>query len=375
MRMNQATRVGLLVLTLLFAACREEKKPPAADFFLVVDTSGSMAVKTMDRVKEKLPSILASAHVGDRVRLIRFDEKAELVLDTTLAVEGDRQKIESAILGLKPQGRYTDMRKLLEFLQKAVAEPAPGPRYVIVLSDGVDDPAPLRNRREKRARVDLRKYESAEKLPVQEPFIFYVHLGDAGTEPGLRENLKDLSHDVKVVRPEGKDVGVETVKAQIESGRQPADAPWYRKALAWVVGLPRTVQIGAVAGLLVLLLLVYMIFLRKKRPLEGRLFYWESSDHPSMAREVKLEKFRRNDVTIGSASGSLVRIKDATFPARLRLKAKGKGPNFHFGAAKKDLQRMVFLVQKKPGRVSAGDSFRINNYTFEYTHGSKKQGD
>lgn len=371
--MKNAARVGLMAMTLLFAACREEKKPPAADFFLVVDTSGSMAFNTMERVKERLPTILSSMHAGDRVRLIRFDESPELVLDTTIAAEGDRQKIEAAIMGLKPLGRYTDMRKLLDFLGKAVAEPGTGgPRYIVVLSDGVDDPAPRRNRRERRERVDLRKYEAAEKLPVQEPFIFYVHMGDGASEVGLRENLKDLSRDVKVVRPDGKDLGVDQVKQQIESGRQPGVLPWYRRAFDWMVALPRNVQIGAAVGLLVLLWLIYMIFLRKKRPLEGMFLFRETGDHPSMAREVKLEKFRRNDVSIGSAAGSLIRIKDASFPPHLRLKAKGKGPNFHFGASKKDLQRMVFLVQKKPGRISSGDSFRVNNYTFEYTHGSKK---
>jgi hypothetical protein len=91
-----------------------------------------------------------------------------------------------------------------------------------------------------------------------------------------------------------------------------------------------------------------------------------------MAREVNLHKFQRDDLTIGSQSGSVIRIRDKEFPAQIRLKAKRSGRDFLFGIAKKDLQRMEFLVQKKRGVVSSGDRFRIANYIFEYSHGTKK---
>lgn len=376
MGIRYTTRIGLLLIAALFAACKEEKKgPPPAEFYLVVDTSGSMVVGTMKKVKEKLPSILSTVHTGDRVHLIHFDERAESVMDTTVMTDQDRKKITDAIDKLEPRGRFTEMGKLLDFLRQNV-KPAVGggAQYVIVLSDGVDDPAPRKGPRARAPRVDLKKFESSEKLAVQEPYVFYIHLGSTpGSDRALKENLKDLGSDVRVVRPGEKsaDIGVGEVQKQIDATR-PVAQPFYRLWWDRFMVLPLKIRAAIGAGLAFLLLLLYFLIPRQKKPLVGVLGYRENTEHPSMMREVRLDKFRRSDLLIGSGRESLIRIKDPAFPQRVRLKAKGSGANFCFAAAKKDLQQMVFLVQKKPGRISSGDSFRINNYTFEYTHGSKK---
>lgn len=378
MGMKYATRATLLMVALLFASCRAEEKkaPPAAEFYLVVDTSGSMVTGTMKKVKERLPSIMSAIHNGDKVHLIHFDEKAESVLDTVITTDADRAGVVSSIDSLQPRGRYTDLENLLDYLKQSVhPQAAGGPQYVIVLSDGIDDPRPTRNRRERRPKVDLKKYETGEKLAIQEPYIYYIHLGTTpGSDQAMNENLKDLGSGVTVVHPGEKttDMGMGEVKKQIEASRM-VPAEWYRKWWDMFMAIPLEIRLGIAGGAAVLLLLLlYLLIPKKKKPLVGYLNYWENAQHPSMARQIKLEKFLRKDLLIGSGRDSLIRIKDATFPPRLRLKAQGRGVNFHFGVAKKDLQRMVFLVQKKPGQISPGDTFKVNNYTFEYSHGSKK---
>jgi hypothetical protein len=339
-----------------------------------------MAGGTMKQVKEKLPAILDSVRPGDRVHLIRFDEVAEQAGEFTLHGEEDRMKIRTAIDELKPSGRYTDMKRLLlELKSKVVARQPGSPQYIIVLSDGIDDPRPGKTGR--KDRVNLGEYEAKEKLPVQEPYIFYIHLGDAviaGKEAGLKEDLKDLSSEVRVVRPnrdeKGGDIGLADVQKEIEATRPTEEKAWYLKARDWFLTLPLWAQIGSgLALLLLMLFFIYRIsFGGPQRPLEGILSFYEASEHPSMAREIRLNKFRRKDLTIGSGPGAVVRIKEKTFPAVVRLKAKRAGGQFLFRPAKKDLQSMEFLVQKKRGYISSGDRFRITNYTFEYSHGTKK---
>jgi hypothetical protein len=367
----------LLLAGFIVLSCQEEKAKevvPPADFYLVIDTSGSMASGTMKRVKEKLPALLDSAREGDRIHLLQFDEKPHAIGEYTIRTAEDRRAVEKAILDLKPSGAYTDIKQLIAYLKANTRSTNQAEKqYIVVLSDGIDDPRP--GRKSRKDRVELKEYEAPEKLAVQEPYIFYVYLGEgtsATAEEGLKEDLKDLSSEVKVVKPTGTaDTGLEEVKKDIEASRPSAEIPWWQNLWQKAKALPLWVW-GVVAAALLLLLLLLRRAFRTIKPLEGILAFYEASEHPSMAREVNLHKFRRDDLTIGSQAGAVVRIKDKAFPAQIRLKAKRSGKDFLFGLAKKDLQRMEFLVQKKRGFISSGDRFRIANYTFEYSHGTKK---
>jgi hypothetical protein len=369
--------LSVLLAGLMTLSCAKEKEKevvPPAEFYLVIDTSGSMASGTMKRVKEKLPALLESAREGDRIHLLQFDEKPQTIGEYTIRSAEDHRTVEKAILDLKPSGAYTDIKQLIAYLKENTRSTnSSAKQYIVVLSDGIDDPRP--GRKSRKDRVELKEYEATEKLPVQEPYIFYVHLGDktsVAAEEGLKEDLKDLSTEVKVVKPiDAADAGLDEVKKDIEATRPPAETPWWQALWAKAKALPLWVW-GCVAAALLLLLLLLRRAFRTIKPLEGILSFYEATEHPSMAREVNLHKFRRDDLTIGSQAGAVIRIKDSAFPAQIRLKAKRSGKDFLFGFAKKDLQRMEFLVQKKRGFISSGDRFRIANYTFEYSHGTKK---
>lgn len=362
------------LLTLSCAEDREKEVVPPAEFYLVIDTSGSMASGTMKRVKEKLPALLESAREGDRIHLIKFDEKSQKIGEYTIRSVEDRRTVEKVILDLRPLGAYTDIKQLIAYLKENTRLPnSSAKQYIVVLSDGIDDPRP--GRKSRRDRVELKDYEATEKLPVQEPFIYYIHLGDktsVAAEEGMKEDLKDLSSNVKVVKPtDAADAGLEEVRKDIEATRPPAGTPWWLALWVKAKALPLWVW-GCIASALLLLMLLILRAFRTIKPLEGILSFYEATEHPSMARKVNLHKFNRDDLTIGSQAGAVIRIKDSAFPALIRLKGKRSGKDFLFGIAKKDLQRIEFLVQKKRGFISSGDRFRIANYTFEYSHGTKK---
>jgi hypothetical protein len=368
----------VLLAGFLINSCVEEKEKETvlpADYYLVVDTSGSMAGSTLKRVKEKLPALLESVRDGDRVFIIKFDEKAESLGEYTIRSAEDRRAVENRILELEARGPYTDMKQLISYLKEITRSENIGTenpkQYIVILSDGIDDPRPGRSSR--KDRIDLRQYEAADKLPVQEPYIYYVYLGDsarAADQEGLKEKLKEVTTEVKVVTPaDTADTGLDTVRKEIEATR--TGQPWWSVLLAKAKEFPLWIW-GCIAAVLLLLLWILVRAFRPKRSLEGTLSFYQASEHRSMAREVNLHKFQRDDLTIGSQSGSVIRIRDKEFPAQIRLKAKRSGRDFLFGIAKKDLQRMEFLVQKKRGVVSSGDRFRIANYIFEYSHGTKK---
>lgn len=368
--------------------CSKVEKPKEiapSDFYLVVDTSGSMATGTMKLVKDRLPELLNTVKVGDRVHLIQFDEVTQSAIDLTIANESDKQKIEEKIQSLRPVGHYTDLAALIQNL-KTTVKPTTNKNFIIILSDGIDDPKPTDSGKINREKLKLTEFEAAEKLPVQAPYIYYIQLAtqpnlqtterNSKTEDDLKNNLKDLSSDITIVQPQNQndDIGISDVQESIEARRSesPFWLSWWQKIKEWATLVPIWAWVAGLAILLLLLLLFFRLFRPTNKPLEGFLSFYEKSEHPSMAKEVRLSKFRRNNVTIGSESGSIIRIKDKTFPKQLKLKAKRSKNDFQFTASNSDLKRIEFIVQKKRGTISSGDTFQINNYRFEYNHGNKQ---
>ncbi|MBW7859140.1 MAG: VWA domain-containing protein, partial [Leptonema sp. (in: Bacteria)] len=352
------------------------KKVAPVDFYLVVDTSGSMADGTMKLVKEHLPALLNTVKVGDRVHLIQFDEVTQPVIDVTISNDSDKQMIEDTIQSLKPIGPYTDLAGLIANLKTAI-KTTENKNFIIVLSDGIDDPKPADSGKKNRETVQLNEFEATEKLPVQAPYIYYIQLGGEtkpDSEADLRTDLQNLSTDVTIVEPTidhdgNTNIGIQEIQESIENRRTDSSfwLSWWQKIKEWAMIIPIWGWALGVAVLLLLLWFIFRLFQSSAKPLEGFLSFYEKSDHPSMAKQIKLSKFQRNNLTIGSESGSIVRIQDKTFPNQVKLKAKRSKNDFQFTASSSDLKRIEFMVQKKRGYISSGDTFRINNYTFEYS--------
>ena len=122
----------MLVIGLNTALDPAEITRPPLDLTLVIDTSGSMAGTPIARVREGLTRMLDALQPDDRVTLVTFDDRAQVLAEAVKA-----RALQSAIDGLRAQGGtnlYDGLRSAYD-LAAARLDPLREPR-VVLLSDG-----------------------------------------------------------------------------------------------------------------------------------------------------------------------------------------------------------------------------------------------
>ncbi|MBI40416.1 MAG: hypothetical protein CMF59_12515 [Leptospiraceae bacterium] len=382
-----AARLTVFFVLIGLTQCGDDGR----DFYMVMDTSGSMSSGTMDRVHDSLPQITDLLKKGDRVHLVRFDETA--YLEKTIEVEGelDRAEVLSWVDKLQAKGRYTDIARMLQSLKQIQSENTPEGRksFFVVLSDGKDDPAPD----SRQNTINLEDFRAKDAPPgPTESFVYYISLGPEKSAE-LEEGLKEISPDVKTVETSGQQKpgtdGQTAATGDGDAGQNAMDTNpdgqidlsgpaqdiedksttfWgslWNKIKAnwkWVA--------GAAAALMALLLLIWLWIRGKKaHVLKGQLHFWEASTHPDLGKTVRLNKLAGKKVTVGEKPGSKIRIKDlGAAPVVLKGTTKKGTPVLKPSGTK----GIEFSSQKTKGLISPGDSFKLGNYKFEYKDGNEK---
>ena len=353
------------------------------DFYIVMDTSGSMSSGTMDRVRASIPQITNLLKEGDRVLLVSFDESAQLDKTIEIKKDADKKAIQSWVEGLKAKGRFTDMRTMLTSLKSIQAKNTPADRqsYLIVLSDGKDDPGPGKTE----APVKLQDFQdpNAPQGP-RESFVYYISLGKEKSK-ALESGLKEISPSVKTVetgkpsatnqKPGGEPGAQQVVdNGAIDLGPATSDIE-SRSTGFWgnlwdqIVANWKWIAIGL--GILLLLLLLWFWRWRAKKAhvLQGQLKFWEEGTHPDLGKVVRLSKLQGKKLTIGSKPGNKIRIKDMSAD-RISLKGTTKRGAPVLKPSK--IKALEFENQKRKGLISPGDTFKLGNYNFEYKDGNEK---
>ncbi len=106
---------------------------PPIDLVLALDTSGSMAGAPIRQVAEAARRIVERLEDGDRVGLVRFASRAELVV----ALGAPRDAVLAALVGLEGRGGTAIEAGLALATQAVVADPSGAERRgVVLLSDG-----------------------------------------------------------------------------------------------------------------------------------------------------------------------------------------------------------------------------------------------
>lgn len=122
----------------LSARARSSTARPPVNLGLLVDTSGSMEGKAIADARAASLALLRSLTPEDRISVVVFDSKAEVLLPTTRLAEADRGELEKKLQGMKATGT-TDMAAGLALSIAEVTKnlQREGVNRVVLVGDGV----------------------------------------------------------------------------------------------------------------------------------------------------------------------------------------------------------------------------------------------
>lgn len=120
----------------------DRKGRPPIDIALVIDTSGSMEGQPIDDARQAALALLEGLKPGDRLTVVTFDSKAELLVPTVVLDAKTTASARASILGMQARGT-TDLAAGLStgLAQLAASVDATRTRRIVLLSDGVPNDA------------------------------------------------------------------------------------------------------------------------------------------------------------------------------------------------------------------------------------------
>lgn len=122
----------------LSARRRSATARPPVNLGLLVDTSGSMEGKAIADARAASLALLRSLSPEDRISVVVFDSKAQVLLPTTKLADADRAELEQKLQAMKATGT-TDMASGLELSIDEVTKnlQREGVNRVVLVGDGV----------------------------------------------------------------------------------------------------------------------------------------------------------------------------------------------------------------------------------------------
>lgn len=398
----QKNKISLILFIILFflmflIECKKEKEKKILiqkEYYLVLDTSGSMAFGPFLHIQKRLEEFFSIFNQGDKIYVISFDKEPKSILTIDNYDESKKEDIKKVIQNLKPVGLYTDFQSMIDYVKELVNSNSKEQieeedsilitkkqQFIIILTDGKDEPYTNREK------INIKEYEAKEKLPITDRYIYYVSFSDTKSQQ-LEANLQNISDNVKTIeRPISNEsdtskaniqkettikdpTGIEEIKKDLELIQEKKENQ--NIIINFLKNLPIYYLYFSIPIILILILLFYLIY-KKYKPttMVGELILYESGSHPSMGKTIKLSRFEKNVVSIGNDPSCLIRIRSNDFPKKIEFKGVEKKGNFYFKIPKRFFKDIQFLNSKSNNLIEAGDKFKIKNYIFEYSYGNK----
>ena len=355
-----------VLLLFLVASCQSD---PPRDFILSIDTSGSMFQgnsadeKMINRVKDAIEPLVDLIKKDDRVYLISFDDGVQTHLDFEIQDESDKQAIIETVRSFDAKGAYTDMGSMVLSIREYLIERHEEDRdtFVIILSDGIDDPNP---QRESNFQIQLEDLAVDGNKPIgsfEDTYIYYLSVGLLVDE-GLIKDLEGIAPDqVRTIEDRDPSSSIASLINDLESKRRIQ----YIKNLAKEYDM----EIGILIMLIILLLFIRIQITRNK--VKGKFFYYNRKLGSYTEKSFVLDRLKKHRVVIGSKIGVDLLIRGLKLKKPLVLRAVNLEDGFGLIPSKKSRGLISHSQQKEEGKISIDDRFSIGDFDFRY---AKKKG-
>jgi hypothetical protein len=134
-----AVRTLAAALLLGLAASPGRTDPPPALVAVLLDSSGSVAPRELDRSRQLALAVLRSLPAGSEVAVFTFDDQSRLVLPRTSRVA----EVERALAGVRISGRHTALYDGLYDASRYLRESGAARSAILLITDGKDEQSAL----------------------------------------------------------------------------------------------------------------------------------------------------------------------------------------------------------------------------------------
>jgi hypothetical protein len=172
---------ALLLVLSLFAFAQAEQ----ADVIVLIDSSESL-FPYFDSVIEYVKKSVVTDFVreGDTFHILTFAETSQLELSQAVTGEADLRAIVTRLYLLYPLGKHTDLASSLNYLYQYASDLAERPKSVIIITDGIHNPADTSPYAGKSAQEigDIVK-DSIQKMRTRGWKVSYIRVPFVDTDP------------------------------------------------------------------------------------------------------------------------------------------------------------------------------------------------
>jgi MYXO-CTERM domain-containing protein len=137
-RWSTAGAVAAAVVLLgLVAPARPQ--PEGALVALLLDSSGSLAPRDLDRARQLALEVLRTLPAGSEVAVFTFDDQSRLVLPRTSGAD----EVQRALTGVRISGRHTALHDALYDASRYLRESGAARTAILLITDGKDEQSAL----------------------------------------------------------------------------------------------------------------------------------------------------------------------------------------------------------------------------------------
>lgn len=333
------------------------------DVILVLDTSMSMigygGKNIFNDVKLSIYNYIDTLQDGDRVVFVTFDSVTRVFPPVLVDDQNDRDILKKYISVVEAKGQWTytlDMLRtvfsIADDFGKEKDKKSDRNLAIVIMTDALDDPPPGK----RGDQFELTKI--AEQYSGKDWWIYLVNLADMQKSEKLVGAQEDLKKELLKV----------SEKTMIVDGTDP------EKAMNWDIAedikkkelLSSNIIPFAIAGLLFILLLVFLLLRRlKSLKVYGQIEYWNHELIKPDVLIVDIGLYDLKEVTLGRTADSIIKITD--FESRTPVTVKAVRVSGEIKAAVSHGQESVVFKNRDAGdSLENGDIFTVENYSFRY---------